>query len=103
MGAPGCKHSQDTATLIPRQLVLEMATWVMENHAWLTMLFQIKDRSKVEERELKIILDVINKVLYKWSGTRLTPVTKDRNKMALTYRLTTDYPLYNIVRKPSTG
>lgn len=91
------KHSQDTDKLIPRQLVESMTAWVNESRGHLSLLFCLRDRNEKETRSMKNVVDTINKVLYKWSGSRLTPQRRDRNRRALDYHLTTEYHLYDYI------
>ena len=97
----GIKHSQDTDTIVPRERVEAMVDWMMMNREEMNTVFDMKDRGDGDKFRDKIrfkkTVELIQKLLRRWSMSEFKPLTKDRTRTTMEYKIYISNPTLALV------
>jgi hypothetical protein len=92
----GLRNSQDRDTIIPRETIMSMVDWMMENRSGINTVFDMKDHGEGVGNYEKTV-KLIQKVLRRWCMSELKPLTKDTKKKTLEYKISISNPTLAIV------
>jgi hypothetical protein len=95
----GLKNSHDTETIINVKLIDDNLQWFSDNLQNINHIFSLVNTvNKNTVINKLIIVRLIKKIYSSWTNSIFVPNTIDRNKIATSYKLTIDIPLWTHIK-----